>query len=180
MTNSNFHPDHVDPIAFLNCEDAFQITDNYVFSITNMTDRELREAIIHDILSITMWEKENNRKLHFGFTRLNRFLPRHLHKRVSLQMKHDEICNLIQIQRNDSGSEIRIKDNHAILQAAMDYSGVWYHGFNIPNDTNIFSVDHEQVEKLGGIDAITKLISSDILALDMNNKANAPTTNTVN
>ena len=179
MTNSNFHPDHVDPIAFLNCEDAFQITDNYVFSITNMTDRELREAIIHDILSITMWEKENNRKLHFGFTRLNRFLPRHLHKRVSLQMKHDEICNLIQIQRNDSGSEIRIKDNHAILQAAMDYAGTWYTGFNIPDGVCVFSVNHELVEKLGGIDAIATLVVNDIKASDMDKLSNVPPTKTL-
>lgn len=112
---SDFHYTHNDPIAFLNCEDAFQITHNCVFSIQNMSDRELREAIINDLLCVTMWEKECGKTLHFGFTKLYRFIPKSMHKRVRRQMKHDEICGLIDIKRTDNSSEIRIRDDRAIM-----------------------------------------------------------------
>lgn len=177
---SNFHPDHADPIAFLNCRDAFQVTHTPYFSIENMSDEELRQSIIEDLVAVTMWEKLMSKKLHFGFSRFLYWIPRYMHKRVREQMSHPEIEGLICIQRTENNSEIRIRDNHAIIQAAMDYCGVWYDGFVIPKGVRVFSVNHERIEELGGIDAVAELVTKEIISAEMDEKATAPMTSGVN
>lgn len=178
--NTNFHHTHADSQAFLNCEETFQLTHGDFFSINNMSDKELREAILNDLILITMWEKQHNQKLHFGFTKMFRFLPRDLHDRVRKQMKHDEICELIQITHLKHGTEIRIKDNHQILQAAMDYSGVWFDGFEMPDDIPIICVDHQKIEKMGGHEVVVETLTTKIMASIMDEKSNAPSNNTLN
>ena len=177
---TDFHDEYVDAKTFLDCQEAFQVTHSFVFSINNMSDKELRESIVNDILCVTMWEKQFNKTIHFGFTKLMRFIPRYMHKRVLQQMKHQEICNLIVDTKSNGKSELRIRDERAILQAAMYYAGFWFTGYDIPKTGNIISVDHSRIEELGGINTAAELISNQILASEMDEKANVPLTNTVN
>jgi hypothetical protein len=174
VSQNDFLPDFADPEVFLNYEFAFQVIHNPVFSINNMSDEELRQSIIEDLLSVTMWEKQFNRKLHYGFTRFLHFLPRHMHSRVYDQMKHVEIIDLIEVTITKTGSELRIRDNREILQAAMDYASVWYSGFSFPNDTSIIFLDREAIStafvESGGVEALASSLTMDIVANTQNNK----------
>lgn len=62
----------------------------------------------------------------------------------------------------------------------MDYAGVWFNGYDIPKTGGIYSINWERVEELGGIDAVVDLAIANITAAEMDEKANSPTTTTVN
>lgn len=165
------HPEFVNPAVFLAKEHAWQITDGHVFSIDNMTDKELCEAIIDDVLSVTMWEKELGKKMHFGITQLLRFIPKCKQKRVKKALKHDDISGLIQIDRiyrgnTLTGSEIRIKDHPVILKAAMDYCGVWYGDEEIPEGELVIDCGAlaRKVHELGGIENTVESLTMDMVA----------------
>lgn len=152
---------------YLKDEFVWGLVDNNVFSINNMDDRELREAILGDLLGVTMWEKQHNERVHFGFTKLLRLLPRSLHKRVKKQMKHDDIVELISIRPFDvRATEVRIVDNSAILQAAMDYAGIWYSGFNIPPDAICLNTENlaKAVEEHGSLENLASSLAMDLIA----------------
>jgi hypothetical protein len=161
------YKDYSDPEVFLNDEYLFYVVHNSVCSIMNMTDRELRESIVSDILMITMWEKEHNKKVHYGFTKFLHWLQRDMHQQVLSEMKHDEISGLIDIQAD----EIRIKDRKEILQVAMDYCGMWYEGFIIPVGLNVITTSKETissvVENAGGGVKLTEKIVSELQSLTM-------------
>lgn len=177
---SDFNPEFKDPQKFLNCVYAFQLVHNSVFSVDNMSDEELRQSIIEDLLAITMWEKQFGEKLHFGFTRLFNFVLRSQRKRITEQMKHPEIEGLIHIftPEGHDHQQLRIIDKQPILQAAMDYCGCWYSGFNIPSDA--LRINHERIEELGGFDAVVDLVATEVMPQIMEQEANAPFTTTVN
>ena len=161
----DFPESHRDEKKFLGCEPAFQVVDNSCYSIDNMTDEELRESIIEDLLAVTMWEKQSNQKIHFGFQRFMRFLPiRPISKRerVFAQMHHADIVHLIDHKDDENDGELRIKDNHAILQAAMDYAGVWYSDFVMPDGA--VCIDRQAIEDAGGIETIATSLYMDVIS----------------
>lgn len=110
--------------SFIADEMAFMLVDNDVYSIRAMSDCEVRESIVADLLDITMYEKEHNEKCHFGFTELVRFLSPVFHDRIKEAMKHEEIAFMI--SRTESDDELRIRLEDPIRLEASRYCGVYY------------------------------------------------------
>lgn len=160
----DFNEEFRDPYKLLNDGIIRQLVDNHLFSVKNMSPKELLESIVEDILMVTMWEIQSERKLHFGYTKLVQFLPRQLHPLIYESLRNEEISGLIEITVTQFHSkELRIKNNPVILQAAMDYCGVWYSGFTMPEE-GVISLDREKIQSLGGIDAIGQSVLMDMLA----------------
>lgn len=155
-----------DPVKLLNCEEARQVVHNQFFSVEAMDDKELREAIIHDILMVTMFEIQTSKTLHFGFTSFLKFVERRHHNRIIKNMCNMEIDGLITVVKNNNGSEIRIKNNKVILQSAMNYCGVYYTDFDMPENTVVFNrvKVNDNIEKFGGIDNFVKSMSMYVIA----------------
>jgi len=124
-----------------------------------------------------MWEKENNQKVHFGFTKFLQWIPRYLHKRVFKEIQNEEIIGLIEIKDR----EIRIKDQREILQAAMDYCGHWWENFDIPKDALVFSKENleKMVEEAGGIEALATELANEIISEQIDKQSNAKGTTTL-
>ena len=162
----DFCEEYREPYKLLNNGIIRQLVDNHLFSIKNMSPKELLESIVEDILMVTMWEIQTGIKLHFGYTKLVEFLPRSLHPLVYENLRNPEISGLIEITDSKFRSkELRIKNDRAILQAAMDYAGVWYSGFEQPTEGVIsLSLLREKVQDMGGIDAASQSIAMDLMA----------------
>ena len=122
--------DHFLATKLLRDRDAREVSHGELFSIVNMDDRELREAIVQDILTVTMWEKEHDIEIPFPLGELCWYVPEELTDRIIYQLKSPEITPFL----NTKGEQYKIKDDPKILQAAMDYCGVWYDGFVMPGD----------------------------------------------
>lgn len=145
----------------------FSVVHNSVFSINNMTDEELRQSIVEDILLITMMEKDEKIVLDFDQHKLFRWIKPLQHRRVYEQMGHPEIFGLIERKNG----QIRIKDQREILQAAMDYCGHWWEGYTIPNEPGIITfnqeVFEEKVNEAGGFDefieGVAKIVMADLM-----------------
>lgn len=154
----------------LNDSLMFSLVHNNMFSINNMSDEEVRQSIIDDVLLITMLEKGENTTIEFGQHQLFRWIKPYQHSRVYKQMCHPEISGLIE-QKN---GQIRIKDQREILQASMDYCGHWWDGFTIPNEPGIVTLNHdvfeEKVNAAGGFDqfveGLTQTLMVDLMDVD--------------
>lgn len=159
----------------------FNVVHNDMFSINNMSNREVRESIIHDILMVTMIEKEKNVTLNFGQSQLLRWIKPTQHNYVLTQMNNEEIAGLIE---NKNG-QLRIKYRREILQAAMDYCGYWYDGFEPPEDEkgifHIRSKDFQlQSEDTDWFNQFYKNVLDKITAELMDLKATAPSSKSLN
>jgi len=108
----------------------FEVVHNNLFSVNNMSDQELRESIIHDILLITMLEKIEKITIPFDQQRLLKWVKKHQHVRVKEQMTCNEIVDLI----DRTNKQLRIKGDRKSLQTAMNYCGHWYENFTIPTE----------------------------------------------
>ncbi len=172
----DFHPEHRDPVAFLSeqyARDLLHIVDgeDVIMSVIFMPDEHLRPAIVSDILSATIWEIQTDVKLCFNQAELLRFVPQEQHERIVAQMQNDEIVGLIEI--NDG--EIRIKNDHQVLQAAMDYIGNWYTGFTMPTEEGIITINRDAfksaIEGHGTVEAMAASMAQEIV---MDRQATAP------
>ena len=131
---------------------ARQVLHSYDFSIDNMNDRELRESIIDDLLTVTMMERVNNITMRFGYSQLFKLLLRSQLKRVTNAMKHDEINGLINRYSTSGYPELRIHTRKEILQTAMEYCGAYYEGFSIPDGVTVYSlsgIGQVMIEEMG-------------------------------
>lgn len=155
----DFHEKYRNPNLVLGDDILRQVVHNNCFSVDNMDDRELREAIVHDLLFVTMWEIQTGESLHFGFTSFFRFILRSQRKRINEQMKHEEISGLI-----THCDQLRIKNQPEILQAAMNYTGVWYSGFKMPTGASIVNREalDKAIEAHGGVEQIVVSLMMDI------------------
>ena len=127
---SDFRPEYADFNVLLNTDVAWEVVDNEVFSVASMNGREIRESLVQDVLMVTMWEKHFNKKAHFTPQMLyHNIATTRLKSRVCTQMANAEVHKLMTI--SSEGDSIRIKDDPVILQAAMDYCGVYYTGFEM-------------------------------------------------
>jgi len=145
-----------------------------------MSDEELRQSIIDDVLLVTMIEKEEKVTIDFDQQQLFRWIKPLQHRRVYEQLGHPEISGLIE-QKN---GQIRIKDQHEILQASMDYCGHWWDGFTIPNGPGIVTLNHEvfeeKVNAAGGFDQFVESIAHEVMAIAMDQDSTVPGNKTVN
>lgn len=157
----------------------FSLVHNNIFSVDNMTDKEVRESLIDDLLLITMMEKEEKVTIDFNQHKLFRWLKPLQHGRVYEQMAHPEISGLIERKNG----QIRIKDQKEILQAAMDYCGHWWEGYDIPNEPGIFTMNREvvdeQIEAAGGFDNFIDGLAKTLHAELMDTEATVPVSKTL-
>ena len=133
----DFAPEYRDPSLLIGDDSVREVVHNECFSVDNMDDREVMESIVNDILMVTMWEKQTGEKTQFRFQELLMHLNGDQWDRVLGLMDNNEISGLISITEGVEGPELRIKDNHEILQASMDYCGIWYTGFIVPEGTSV-------------------------------------------
>lgn len=165
----------------MNDELMFEVVHNDVFSINNMNDKEVCESIIHDILMVTMLEKEDNVKIDFGQHHLFRWIKPHQHQRVFREMLNPEIQGLIE----SKNGQLRIKNIKEVLQAAMDYCGHWWNGFTPPaGEEGILCLNHEAfeetVEEAGGFDEFIQTVYDKIAPDLMDIEATVPGNRTLN
>lgn len=167
----DFCPEFINFNKMLYVEDAWQITDGEFFSTRNMSDKELREAIINDVLIVTIWEKQTNKKAKFGIKTLCRYLDHNQRSRVREQLQHQEISGLFDMFMSEC---LRIKDNKEILQAAMDYAGVWYTGYAPATGNDVICFDRqviqEKIEETGGMENFINSIAMNIIGKNFENK----------
>lgn len=117
------------PEDFLNNDYNWFLIDTAWMSVRNMSDVSLRESIVDDALTVTMYELENKTSLAWDNKHLQSKLCADAYQRVMGQLSHQEIAGLLVTD----GNKIRIRNNREILQAAMDYCGHWYEGYNVPD-----------------------------------------------
>lgn len=113
-------------------DDYYQwsVTHNEFYSVDNMSDKDLEESIIQDILGVTMFCKEFKMSGKFTVGVLTRLLYNKQARRVVDLLKRKRVKKFL-VHTEDG---YRIKDDKKTLQAAMDMCGVWYDGFEMPED----------------------------------------------
>lgn len=162
----DFNPVLKDKVFFLDMQDIWSVSHNDVFSINNMSDRELRESVVEDVLAVTMWSKTFAEPMDFKIETLMRFLVTDNQKeRVLTALNNDEIKGLF---ITDEQQQLRIRDHRDILQAAMDYCGNWYHGYVIPPNIDVLMSNPEMfgeaLEQYGSFDNVVETMTMEFKA----------------
>ena len=180
--SNDFHSEHNTAEAFLGEIYARQLVSiivdgEHMCCVSNMTEREVREAIVDDVLAVTMWETQNpDKPISLDFQEMLRFVHEDYRSLVETQLNHPEIAGLMTVV----DGQYRIVKEHAVLKAVMDYAGVWYDGFTPPDDIEIIGINREKFDEMikthGSIENLAKNISAQV---DMDLTANSPTTTTL-
>lgn len=147
-------------------EHGWSLVDNDLTSIDNMSDKEVRESILEDLLTVTMYEFREKVEVQFSEEDLLKWLPKKKRNRVIEAMNHPEIKDLL----DKSDDRIRVKKYRDTLRAAMEYCGIYYvelfSAEEIPKDI-IFGnqfVLKEAAEECGGIENLTRSMAMDMKA----------------
>jgi hypothetical protein len=112
------------------------------YSIENMTDDEICEAIVEDLLIVTDWERRG-KVLSFNADDLKRFLPQRMHARVDRALEDPFVASLL-VSLSDG--QIRIHPNHR--QDACDFAGVWFEGDVPVTDGDVYVTNVDRVREL--------------------------------
>lgn len=99
------------------------VIDTPYNSIRHMSDEELRQAIVEDLLNVTYWENQG-KVMTFTPGHLTRHVPARMHARVHAGFLNPFVQSLLD---NRDDGQVRIHTDH--LQDAMDFCGVWHEGF---------------------------------------------------
>jgi len=91
--------------------------------VSRMSNEEIRQAIIENILVVSMWEKIFEEKASYTLDELVCYVFPFNHTRVQAQFHSSDVQNLLE----KGSKELRIKPS--MLEAAMEYCGVFYHGY---------------------------------------------------
>ena len=145
-------------------ECSWQVVDGEFFSVRNMTDDGLSEAIVNDVLMVTFFEKEGH-VVDFTPEKLIRYLKGHWRAKVLNKLQSKELSWYF----TNTNGQLRIRDDRNILQAAMDYAGVVYGDYEFTDKTApVIAIDHEtvrkEIEKVGGLDNFIQSISMDLIS----------------
>lgn len=140
-----------------------------IFSIGAMSDEEVHQSVIQDILAATMIQKEQGVSLEYDFANMIRFVDARNHERVIAALHDEEVQSLI-IQEN---GQYRIADEPTVLQAAMDFCGIYYEGFDWPDHVIIVNREGFQEKMIGLLDHMTAEMPDAMIRI------NAPYTHTV-
>lgn len=173
---------------------CWQVVHGEYFSVDAMTDQELQEAIINDILQVTMLEKETGKKCNFTEKTLVRFLCSEQKERVVKMLA--EVMGLVELVETTPDNfpnfsvemskrvikrhgypQLRIRDNRVILQEAMNFAGYWFDGFSPPEGVQAFSINMEkvnaEVEKYGSFHNFIDSLAMDIAAGGLNTSSSS-------
>lgn len=112
-----------DAAAILAHVHSWCVIDTPYNSIRHMSDEELKQAIVEDLLNVTYWEKEG-KVMTFTPAHLTRHVPARMHPRVNAGFLDPFVQSLLD---NRDDGQVRIHMDH--MQDAMDFAGVWHEGF---------------------------------------------------
>lgn len=134
MSYFDFHPDFRSGQVYLDEPAAWQVVIGDIYSVDHMDDRELRCAVIDDLLGATIWEIQTGMKLEFTMDRIkhNVGYSNERYNRIVREMANDEIAGLIVMV---DGCYPRINTLSRVLYEAMEYCGTYYNGKR-PSDPN--------------------------------------------
>jgi len=107
----------------LSDRDAWELRDSAEMQVSRMSNEEIRQAIIENILVVSMWEKIFEEKASYTLDELVCYVFPFNHTRVQAQFHSSDVQNLLE----KGSKELRIKPS--MLEAAMEYCGVFYHGY---------------------------------------------------
>ena len=140
---------------------------------SNMTDDEVKQSIVQDILSFTMNEIRTGVKFDLTMDELLKFTSNrgNLKGRIKRLFLSDDVQGLLDKETlsfwppaNVSG--IRIRNDKAVLSAAMDLCGVWWDGYIPENRSDILVVNKEAlteaINEIGGINNLAKSLGMDL------------------
>lgn len=143
---------------FLNEEANWALVDNDVYSVRNMSEKELKQSIIQDIVGVTMFEKEFGYDCYFGLSNLVvRLDGEYCDKIHKLLATDPEITGMVEFV---GGKGYRIKNDRETLQKAMDYSGVWYDGFDMPEDVIIRDMEGLEMDEDDVVEFLERALDS--------------------
>ncbi|WP_396190409.1 hypothetical protein [Flavobacterium sp.] len=148
--------------------------DGLAWCTTNMTVDDLRKAIFADLLYFGMWEKERNKKLFITFDELTKFVNKADIERIRQQLDNEEIKYLI----NVTEGIYNLKDERQIYQAAMDFCGCWFEGFEIPSGlSDVYTINHDVLDAAvtthGGLENLATSLAMDLIKTnDVSSKVN--------
>jgi hypothetical protein len=124
VTKHNFPLGCDDPDTFLALEDVWALTEDIIVGVQYNDNVRLCHSIIEDILAVTMWEIEYNKKLKFNKMTLRRNVSnRAQRKRIMDMMLTTHISRHLDIT---AGKQLRIMKTREALREAMYYCGVHY------------------------------------------------------
>ena len=149
-----------------------QLGDQPFCKVADFTDDELCQAIVDDILAVTMFERVTTNKIGmFDKEELVKFAGEENKGRIKLLIHRVDIKHLIVFHEDGN---LRIPNEHEILQAAMDYCGCVYDGFKMVEGEQYFSLNMAKIEEMGGIEAVAEQVAMDIVAEEMASEKGMP------
>lgn len=115
------------------------------WAVSETTDQLVRKAIVADVLLITMFELQNATKFTWSVEALLEYVPKGFHPKVLEQLEHDEISELFELDwMSKAHIEIRVRAEYQLLQAAMEFCGVFYEGFTKPINPPVPRLDPDE------------------------------------
>ena len=103
--------------------EAWELRDDANARVSHMSNEEIRQAIVENILVVSMWEKVFEEKASYTLAELVRYVMPINHMRIHTQFYSNDVQNLLE----KGTKELRIKPS--MLEAAMTYCGAFYHGY---------------------------------------------------
>jgi hypothetical protein len=112
--------------AIINHIDCWNLkVDPNGYSIDAMSDEELQQAVIEDLLLVVKWRMDG-KEVGGDFHHLTRFLDEEQSKRVAKALEAPMVKSLITVVPTGA---IEITPEH--MQDAMDFCGFWLDGWDI-------------------------------------------------
>jgi hypothetical protein len=160
---SDFTKQDEDLEKFLNNQWARELLDDVVIDLGDYSDEEIRESVVQDILMMTMWEVKFQKSMCFKLDDLVMFVSNHNRPRVLEALDHPDVVIFLDSVKKTQ-DQLRIRPERVVKQAAMDYCGVYYSGYDIPPDAIMVNreVLEDLVEETGGVEPLAKSLAMDL------------------
>lgn len=120
--------------VIINHQECWNLKDDpNGYSTKAMTDEELQQALVEDLLLVVKW-RVDGKEVGGDFGHLTRFLDDEGKTRVRRALDAPMVKSLLSVS---PAGHIEIAPEH--MQDAMDYCGFWLDGWDILADGNIIS-----------------------------------------
>lgn len=138
---------------------CFFLVNTDVISVYNMTDQQIKQSIVDDILNVmfTLERKSIKRSEIYRFIDKDDFLVQYV------DMLLDELIDTDLIKIVDL--EIVTIEKHK-YQTAMDFCGTWYEGYTVPDGVEVFGLSDKSKEliELNGFDNFVNSVLDEFAA----------------
>lgn len=142
MNHFDFAPEHRDPQAFLSEMYSRELFDDGIHSTANMSDVEVAQSILMDLMAVSVWEMQTNQSLNFTFEELVQFVSVAEKGRIHHILSTDVI---VQQYLVDNKGQLRVIKDRVLLKEIMELTGVYYFGETPDNGEDLIKVDHSKL-----------------------------------